>query len=67
MSLEGVSTFAHGFSYLGNRLLLCASLPSLSQLMALDWAEYLKHGEVAALLETFTIEMSTDKYKSTFG
>ena len=37
------------------------------KLMALDWAEYMKHGEVAALLETFTIEMSTDKYRSTFG
>lgn len=37
------------------------------KLMAIDWAEYMKHGEIAALLETFKIEMSTDKYRSTFG
>ncbi|GMI01741.1 hypothetical protein TrST_g10401 [Triparma strigata] len=42
-------------------------LKDKKKLMAIDWAEYMKHGEIAALLETFTIEMSTDKYRSTFG
>ncbi|GMI29706.1 hypothetical protein TrCOL_g8954 [Triparma columacea] len=47
-------------------------LKDKKKLMALDWAEHLKsnsakHGEIAALLENFSIEMSTDKYKSTFG
>ena len=37
------------------------------KLMAIDWAEFLKHGEVASLLETFEISMSTDKYRGTFG
>jgi len=37
------------------------------KLMAIDWAEYMKRGEAAALLETFTMAMSTDKYKGTMG
>jgi len=37
------------------------------KLMAIDWAEYMKHGEVAALLESFTMAMSTDKYRGAMG
>ena len=35
--------------------------------MAIEWAEFMGHGDVCALLEIFTIEMSTDKYRSKFG
>ena len=42
-------------------------LKDRKKMRAIDWAEFMKHGEVTAMLENFKIEMSTDKYKSTFG
>jgi hypothetical protein len=42
-------------------------LKDKKKMMALDWAEFMKFGEVASLLETFTISMSTDKYRGAMG
>lgn len=47
-------------------------LKDKKKLRVIDWAEHLKkssakHGEIAALLETFAIAMSTDKYKGAMG
>lgn len=35
--------------------------------MAIEWAEFMGHGNCVALLEIFTIAMTTDKYKGAMG
>ena len=42
-------------------------LKDKKKMMALDWAQFMKHGEIAALLETYQVSMSTDKYKGAMG
>ena len=42
-------------------------LKDKKKMMAIDWADFMGFGEIAALLESFQISMSTDKYKGTFG